>query len=82
MIKGAMVALIFAGASLGSANAATRFYVGPDGVRVAYSQGYYYDGRHNRHMYRYPSDWRTYRHPMRWYRDHTAWYRDSDWYRR
>jgi hypothetical protein len=49
---------------------------------VAYSEGYYYDSRHHRQMYRYPADWRRYHHPQRWYREHREWYRDSDWYRR
>ncbi|HMI95779.1 MAG TPA: hypothetical protein VK479_04655 [Micropepsaceae bacterium] len=82
LIKGAIVALALTGATMGTANAAARFYVGPDGVRVAYSEGYYYDSRHHRQMYRYPADWRRYHHPQRWYREHREWYRDSDWYRR
>lgn len=82
LVKGALVALALSGATIGTADAAARFYVGPDGVRVAYQEGYYYDGRHNRHAYRYPADWRRYHHPQRWYREHREWYRDSDWYRR
>ena len=54
-----------------------------DGARIGYTQGYYYDRYHHRHMYRYPSDWRHYHHPIGWYRTHHNWYRDGDdWYRR
>jgi hypothetical protein len=87
LIKGAVAALALAGASLagaGSANAqnGVSFYVGPGGVHVAYSNGYYFDRYHHRHFYRYPTDWRAYHHPMGWYRTHSGWYRDNDWYRR
>lgn len=86
LIKTAVVALALAGASLAvpttSANAAVGFFVGPGGVHVDYSQGYWYDRAHRRHAYRYPRDWRDYRHSRAWYRTHTRWYEDRDWYRR
>lgn len=45
--------------------------------------GHYYDRRHHRREYTYPSDWRTYHHPRSWYRHHSQWNdRDhGDWYR-
>jgi hypothetical protein len=88
LIKSALVALALAGASLAippaPANAAGSFgfYVGPDGARIGYSQGYYYDRFHRRHAYNYPRDWRAYRHSRAWYRTHPNWYQDRDWYRR
>jgi hypothetical protein len=82
LTKAALLALALAGAS-GAANAQSfGFYIGPDGARIGYTQEYYYDRYHHRHMYRYPSDWRTYHHPLAWYRTHPYWYRDHDWYRR
>jgi hypothetical protein len=81
-LKGAVAALVLASATVGAANAAVSFYVGPDGARVGYTQGSYYDRLHHRHVYTYPNDWRTYHHPMDWYRTHNEWYHDRDWYRR
>jgi len=88
LFKSAIVAFALAGASIAGstapANAASSFgfYVGPDGARVGYSEGYYRDRLGRRHMYRYPRDWSSYRHSRAWYRTHPNWYRDGDWYRR
>jgi hypothetical protein len=84
LTKAALLALALVGTA-GAANAAGSFgfYLGPDGARIGYTQGYYYDRDHHRHFYRYPNDWRRYHHPMGWYREHPNWYRDGDdWYRR
>ena len=83
LLKGAIIALSLAGASVGVANAATSFgfAIGPDGAQVGITQGYYYDRDHHRHYYRYPNDWRRYHHPQGWYRTHDNWWRDRDWYR-
>ena len=82
LTKAALLALALAGTA-GAANAqGFGFYIGPDGARVGYTDGYYYDRYRHRHHYRYPSDWRSYNHPMGWYRTHQYWYRDRDWYRR
>jgi hypothetical protein len=83
LLKSAVVALTLVGASMGAANAQASFgfVIGPDGARVAVTQGYYYDRDHYRHFYRYPSEWRRFHHPMGWYRNHDYWWRDHDWYR-
>src|SRR5256885_16020767 len=73
LIKGAIVALAVTGASMAitaspsPANAAASFgfYVGPDGARIGYSEGYYYDRYGYRHSYRYPREWRRYQSPPR-----------------
>lgn len=87
LLKSAIVAIALTGASLAGASAPANaagigFYVGPDGARIGYTQGYYYDRYRHRHMYRYPRDWRNYGHPLGWYQTHREWYRDRDWYRR
>jgi hypothetical protein len=88
LMKSAIVAFALAGASMAGTTApaqaagSVNFYVGPDGAHIGYSEGYWYDRRRHRHAYRYPNDWRTYRHPLSWYRTHRNWYRDRDWYRR
>jgi hypothetical protein len=88
LIKSAVVAAALAGATAvglatpASAAGSFGFYVGPDGARIGYSEGYYYDRGHRRHFYRYPRDWRNYGYPLSWYRTHPYWYRDRDWYRR
>lgn len=85
-LKGALIAALLAGsaaAGAGTASAAARFIIGADGVRIAVGNGYWYDRRHHRRYYSYPSDWKTYNHPMAWYRAHPHW-RDvhhHDWYR-
>jgi hypothetical protein len=89
LIKSVIVALGLAGASMATmavtgtpANAASSFgfYFGPDGARIGYSEGSYYDRYGYRHYYRYPRDWRRYHRPLGWYQSHPYWYRDRDWY--
>ena len=63
----------------GSANAAASFFIGPNGVHIGYSDGYWYDRYHHRHYYRYPSDWRRYGYPMSWYRNHDRWWERREW---
>jgi len=83
LVKSAVIALGLVGASVGAANAAASFgfVFGPDGARIAVTDGYYYDRYHHRHHYRYPSDWRRYDHPRSWYQSHDNWWRDRDWHR-
>jgi hypothetical protein len=83
LIKGAIVAIALAGASLGTANAATNFgfVVGPEGAQIEVTQGYYYDRFRHRHYYRYPREYSRFGHDLRWYRDHPDWHRDRNWYR-
>lgn len=87
LIKTTLAALAIAGAALTTTAAPASaqgfgFYIGPDGARVGYTEGYYYDRYRHRHAYRYPRDWRNYGHPLSWYRTHRNWHRDGDWYRR
>ncbi len=87
LLKSAAIACVLAGASFAGTTASARaagvhFYVGPGGVHVGFREGYWYDRGHRRHLYRYPEDWRRYRHPLGWYRSHPYWYRERDWYRR
>ncbi len=84
LMKSAIVAFALAGAAVAIPQAPANaqsfgFYVGPDGARVAYSQGYYSD-RYGRHYYRYPRDWRRHHYPLSWYQTHPYWYRDRGWY--
>ena len=86
LVKGAMAALILAGATTagaGAASAAVNFFVGPNGAHVAVTNGYYYDARHRRHAYAYPRDYNSYGHPLAWYRAHPHWREPNhhDWYR-
>ena len=86
LIKSAIVAFALAGAAVAippapaNAQASFGFYVGPDGARIAFSQGYYYDHYGYRHVYRYPRDWRRHHYPLAWYQTHPYWYRDRVWY--
>jgi hypothetical protein len=86
LFKSAIVALALTGASMAitgtPANAAASFgfYVGPDGARIGFSEGYYYDRYGYRHYYRYPRDWRRWHRPLGYYQTHPYWYRDRDWY--
>ncbi len=84
IIRNALVALALGGAAIvgtGNANAAGSigFFIGPNGVHLNYSTGYYYDRFHRRHIYRYPVEWARYPYPLNWYRTHPDWYRDRDW---
>jgi hypothetical protein len=88
LVKSAIVALALAGASVAVAPAPAQaassfgFYVGPDGGRMYFNQGFYRDRYGHRHYYRYPRDWRRYGYSRDWYRTHPRWYRDRNWYRR
>lgn len=86
LVKGALVALALAGASMvaapipqAQAQNSFGFYVGPDGGRLYYNQGVYRDRAGRRHYYRYPRDYRRYRYNRDYYRTHPGWWRDREW---
>ena len=87
LLKSTIVALALAGASFAlpatstPADAAAAFVIGPDGVHVGFSNGYYYDRRHVRHSYRYPREYRRYGHSRSWYRSHPNWHTTPNWWR-
>src|SRR5262245_18541301 len=86
LLKSAIVAFALAGAAItipqapANAQASFGFYIGPDGARIAYNEGSYYDRYDYRHYYRYPRDWRLHHYPLAWYQTHPNWYRDRGWY--
>jgi hypothetical protein len=86
IFKCAIAALALGGLAATAVNAAevVGVRVGDAGVGFTVTHGSYYDGRHHRHYYNYPSDWRTYHHPRSWYRSHRQWndQNGNDWYRR
>ena len=87
LLKGAIVALALAGASVTVAPIVTEakaqnsfgFYVGPDGGRLYFNQGVYRDRFGRRHYYRYPRDYRRHGYSRDWYRTHPGWWRDRNW---
>ena len=86
LMKSAIVAFALAGAAVAipqtpaNAQASFGFYIGPDGARIAYNEGYYMDRYGYRHYYRYPRDWRRHHYPLSWYQTHPNWYQDRGWY--
>ena len=94
VVKCTLVALALVGTATTMASAATvlvaaprtgiAVQVSPGGVGFAVNNGYYYDRRHRRQAYRYPSDWQAYHHPRSWYRGHQRWddQNHRDYYRR
>ena len=93
IIKCALVAFALVGTATTMASAATVVRAGTSRAGVAIvvpglgftvNNGYYYDRRHHRQAYRYPSDWQTYHHSRQWYRNHQRWddQNHRDYYRR
>jgi len=86
-IKGVIIAVGLAGATFTAVVPADAANVGVqvNGVGMGFTvgEGHYYNNRHARQAYTYPSDWKTYHHPQRWYRSHPRWndQHSSDWYR-
>lgn len=94
VVKCTLVALALVGTATTMASAATvvvaaprtgiAVQVGPVGLGVGVNNGYYFDRRHRRQAYSYPSDYQTYHHPRSWYRGHRQWNDQNhrDYYRR